>query len=141
MFLLSYFTFNFYNEDTEQSTMLRFNISGSEELYKNFYKNIYEQYYDEVVSDLEGEYGVHDVSGHLGDLEGFISYEVEPDMYMECMQKHHTWFKENSRFHIGEIYEVHLNEEGGEIMSKADEEQGNIIWEELDRIRNEVAGH
>lgn len=117
---------------------MRFDITGPTELYEDFYRNFYEQYYDLVVSDHEGTYGVHDVSAHAGDLEGFTSYEIDPDQYIDCIVDHRKWFIENTKFEIGPVYEVKLDEDANEIMSDEEAIRRDDIWDKLDAIRRDA---
>ena len=59
--------------------------------------------YEIIRDDLEAEYGVHDfaTSGEH-ELIGFHSYEVEPEKWMELMQKWRMFFVEQN-VPVGEI--------------------------------------
>jgi hypothetical protein len=136
--LTTFFTFDFYNEDLEQSTMMRFEITGPKGLYEKFLGDVCEQeYYFNTVSDAEGTFGVHDVSAHPGDLEGFTSYEIEPDQYMECMEIHQKAFKALG-FEVGPINQIVIEEDGSEDLAQDELERRNEIWDELDAIRTKI---
>jgi hypothetical protein len=128
--------FSFYfdtptdNEDPDRC-YCRFSIEGDEQTYIAYFRNYGD--FARRSSELEEIYGVHDVSASIGDLEGFISDEVEEDRQMALMEEWRTWFKEHG-FTTGEIFEVALND--GEIPRDIeDNPESRLFYNQLDDIR------
>ena len=80
------FVFDFFNEDTDVSTILRFKIENIEHDFARLLDEDSEDAIGDFTSEMEG-YGVHDWSSGSHDIVGFTSYEIDKDKYMEVMNK------------------------------------------------------
>lgn len=139
----SWFTFSFsHTPDKDENiddddypmtiTVYRFSITGTEGAYRKFHENDRDnQALEFKWADIEGDYGVHDWSSQECELIGFYSYEVEPDMYLECVTKWHEWVAEQG-FTVGDIFQPTHSEDGTIIESESEqaenETNGKIIW-------------
>jgi hypothetical protein len=127
------FTFIFNNEDTNRLTAYQFNISGERDIYVKFFQN-YENMEDKAMN-ME-VFGIHDVSVAEGELEGFTSYEVDPEDYLNVMNDWNKWFGEQG-FTVGEVMKV-KHRGGYAVRTKEQKIHDKEVWVILDEIRNEV---
>lgn len=101
------FEFDVEQEDGDTITIIKsFNVVATNKNLERIKKEIDQgQYSDfiDILDNLEGEYGVHDVSFSLGaEFLGLCTYEVKADMIDELMGKWKKFF-EDQEFVIGEI--------------------------------------
>lgn len=130
-----FFTFEFSNEDNDTVSMYRFDILGSEPILEAYYLNY--AAFEDKAGNME-MYGVHDVSAHPGDLEGFTSYEIDPEDYEQVMDEWRTWFIEQG-FECGDVYKVSTKSDGTEKKVTSEElARRDQTWDYLDIIRQRV---
>jgi hypothetical protein len=132
--LKGWFSFYFTTDgdsDEPERCYYRFAVEGDRQTFVSYFQNYGD--FARRSGELEEQYGLHDVSGSIGDLEGFISDEVEEDRQMALMKEWRTWFKEHG-FTTGEIFEVALND--GEIPRDIeDNPESRLFYNQLDDIR------
>lgn len=91
------FAFLFYNEETEEEKEYRFNIhvETDEQLHSlHLIDRGEDEDFNDFTSDLEDDYGVHDVSFSDKEFYGFRTYEVAPEKYEELMRKWQIFFSD-----------------------------------------------
>lgn len=100
------FLFNFYDEEVEKEKEYRFHIHAqTPEQFQSLtlIDQGADKKFNEFLSDMEGEYGVHDVS--FGDTEfyGFTSYEVVPNRYDDLLNQWREFFSKRG-FHVSDVF-------------------------------------
>jgi len=88
------FTFDFYLEDFNQDNQrYSFIINYSDNDYDLLYDMSQHDEYLDFLSDIEGDYGVHDfVTTGDDQLFGYDTYEVEPKRINSVMNKWREFF-------------------------------------------------
>lgn len=90
------FTFDFYNESTEIVTVYSFEIYNKSTNNERILEEIDRgecQAFDDFVVEMEGDFGVHDVSFHPDMVfHGFTTYEVDPKQYVTVIEAWRNFF-------------------------------------------------
>lgn len=133
--LTAFFNFNFSDEETDSCHEFRFDVAGDISVFEQYYRD-YEVFEDKAMN-MES-YGIHNVSAHAGDLEGFTSYEVAPEQYAELMEHWRQWYIARG-FSCSDVREVPLNRDGNEKrLPKGEQARRNKVWDDLDEIRKRI---
>lgn len=126
-----------WGDNGDQECMLaQFTVSGLPNVFERFFRNYDE--FDDKLSQMES-HGTMDAAAGPGDLEGFISYEVDPNDFPNVMVEWQEWFAQQG-FAVGEI--AYTNPVNGTLPDPTPDQQtrADLFDEALDVIRGKVFG-